>query len=286
MDPDILFKEACDILSKKASLLDIISSNKEKKYESAQHLFDKCARLYKLSKQYNKATDAYEQSARCFLTLNNDSEAATAFMNAFETCQKYDIKGAIQYASDATKIYTNLASPNDISKCNEKLAICYESINDHKQALIHYTACLSVSEIENKSYSINKFRLKIAGIYIHMQRYDDAAEIYEKLAETCINTLEKFRLNEYLTSAMICTLEKHDYITASKKFQSIIDTHKSYEESSDGRFISDLLSAIKESNMGLYTTTLDRFKRLPDWQVNVLSNLETAMTSDDANDVC
>lgn len=284
--PDLLFKEASDILVRKNSLCDIISNNKEKKYESAQQIFERSARLYKLSKQYKQSTDAYEQVARCCIALNNESEAAMAFMNAFETCQKYNINQAIIYAQYATKIYTNLGSLHDIAKCNEKVALSYESINDQEQALFYYMACLDVSEIENKSYSLNKFRLKIANIYVHMQRYDDAAEIYEKLAEVCINTLAKFRLNEYLTSAMICTLAKHDHITSTKKFQNFVDKYKDYEESTDGKFISDLLSSIKESNTGLYTMIIDGFRRLPDWQVNILSNVETAMSREDDNDIC
>lgn len=101
--------ELMDKAEKKLGSWSLFGGNK---YEDAAELFTKAANLFKVSKEWDDAGAAFEQTARCHLKLSSPHEAATAYSDAANCYKKTNSQQAILLYKEAASVQlTSGASP-------------------------------------------------------------------------------------------------------------------------------------------------------------------------------
>ena len=276
-DPDKLVQEANNRLNK-FSLTNLF--DKTIKYETAIPLYERAGNLYKMSKRFDEAGDVFLKAADCSMKLESEYDIANYYINAYQCYKKTNMVKAIEYINKAINIYNDQCNYIQVVRYKKDLAECYEYNGDYANALECYLMCMNILQIEDNSASLYLVQSKIAELYIKLKKYTDAADMYVKLVENIIeNNSLKFRANEYLMNALICTLAENDIVKARKTMDKFCETNNFFV-STEFKLISEIMVAIETNDIERYTYSIkeyDNLKKLNNWQVNILLNIQKEM---------
>lgn len=254
------------------------------KVEEAAELYVRAANTFKMAKKWAAAGNAFCQSAGLQLKLGSRHEAATNFVDAGNCFKKADPNEAIKCREKAIEIYTDMGRFTIAAKHHVSIAEIYESeLMDIDKTVVHYEQAADYYRGEESTSSANKCLLKVAEHAARQERYDKAIEIYEKVAQSCMdNQLLRYNAKDYFFRAAIChmCLEAQAAGIAVQKFEEMFPT---FSDSRECKLVKSLIAAVDDSNVDAYTDAVkeyDSISRLDQWYTTMLLRIKKTIEGD------
>lgn len=176
------------------------------KTDEAIELFVRSANMFKMAKKWTEAGNAFCEAADLHWKLGNKHDSATAYCDASVCYKKGDAQKAVECLQKAIEIYTDMGRFNIAAKHHMSCAEIYESeLVDIEKAISHYEQAADYYKGEESTTSANRCLLSVARYAAQLEKYQKAIEIYEEVANTCIeSSLLKYSAKEYYFRAALC----------------------------------------------------------------------------------
>lgn len=106
----------------------------------------------------------------------------------------------------AIEIYTDMGKFSIAAKHHMTVAEIYEAeLVDIEKAITHYEQAADYYKGEESKTSANRCLLNVARYAAQLDQYQKAIEIYEEVAQTCIDSpLLKYSAKEYFFRSALC----------------------------------------------------------------------------------
>lgn len=162
--------------------------------------------MFKMAKKWTEAGNAFCEAADLHWKLGNKHDSATAYCDASVCYKKGDAQKAVDCLQKAIEIYTDMGRFNIAAKHHMSCAEIYESeLVDIEKAISHYEQAADYYKGEESTTSANRCLLSVARYAAQLEKYQKAIEIYEEVANTCIeSSLLKYSAKEYYFRAALC----------------------------------------------------------------------------------
>lgn len=161
---------------------------------------------------------------------------------------------AVEQKRDAEQCETNL----DLVSAVEKYKIA-ANMFDNMDALASFSTCLA-----------NAARLSA-----QLDNYKQAIEMYERVVtKTQHNSLLKWSNRDHLFCASLCRLVLNNL--SMDKYEDML-LHTSFKNSREGKFLVELISAIENNDIDMFTEAVrefDSITKLDSWKVSILSKIK------------
>ena len=118
-------------------------------------------------------------------------------------------------------------------------------------------------ESENSSSQANTCLLKVAGIQANSGKYDDAIEIYERVARASLdNNLLKYSVRNYLFNAFLCQIAKQDTVGAGRALERYKELDPTFASQRECRLCDAVLEACENVDVDAFTQAVADFDAL------------------------
>lgn len=260
MSADDNFSKGMHKLFQKKKFMDIFNTP-ELKYEQSSEYFTSAGNLYKMIKQYEKAGKSFELAGDVdHFHLNNLFDAEKKYIDASNCFRQLNIYDkSIKLIEKALLLYKQSNNFLRAGKQYESIADIYENyLYDYKNAILCYenaVDCYDSDFIIGDKYKILE---KIAILeMIHNANYEKSIEIFEEIASHTIkNESLKWKSTKNLFYACICYLCSDDPIGANIKLNEYIRMYYNFINSSECRFISNIIKTIENNDKHAFETVV------------------------------
>lgn len=225
------------------------------------------ANWYKKAKNWSNAGLAFYKAGKLAKKVSFDERyhAATNYANAASCFKKsgrhkYDEK-SIFCLKSAIEIFMDINRLSNTAKYHKALAEIYEESEppDIDRAVEHYE---QAAKYFTNIYFADKCLLKVAQYSDNESDYQEAIQIYEKVACTSLeNSLLKDSAKEYFLRAALCHLCV-DMLNAEHALQRYVKIDPSFQDSQEYNLVNTLVRHIKEEDVDGFVETLEEH---PNW---------------------
>lgn len=267
-------------------------SSKEEKHEEAAELFQQAGHIYKISKDWVLAGDAYLRGADCLRAIKS-FETTTLLLAAANCYRNVGLTIGADKNLESVDLRSNLGqktiscyeAAHDLALDDGKftqaarylkeIAEIYESNQDLKEALIYYEKAADLYETENDNSQIQCWT-KIANLMTTKEigNFAEAIKIYEKLVNKSIdNNLLKFKTKEYLFKAGLSWLSLDDMVGATRALDRYDTLDASFQDSREAKFLREIIENIKRYDVDGFTNAVieyDSVTHLDPWTTQIL----------------
>lgn len=147
----------------------------------------------------------------------------------------------------------------DFNGAIEKYKIAAEMF-DNMEAVSSFCTCL----------------VSAARLSVTLEKYKEAAELYERISlKTRYNSLLKWSNTKHLFHASLCRLALNNL--EMDKYEEML-LHTSFKNSREGKFLIELIEAIENSDIQLFTDVVKEFEtitKLSMWETSLLLKIKT-----------
>lgn len=223
---------------------------------------------------WRQAADAYTQLAATQLKLDSRHDAATSYVEGAKALMKASPADAVPLLHKAVEVYTDMGRLNMAARQLREIAEAQEKQGLKEEALAFYSQAADLFATESSSGDANKCRLKVAEFSADLERYREAADIYEDVARAAAdNNLLKFGAKGHLLCAGVCVLcyASDDDVRARLERYRDIDLHfAGSREAALLEAAADALSRADEKAFATAVAEFDSLTRLDGWKTNML----------------
>ncbi|KMZ58533.1 Alpha-soluble NSF attachment protein [Zostera marina] len=251
------------------------------KYEDATDLYEKAANSYKLAKNWDKAGSVYVKLAACHLKLDSKHDAASAYVNAFNSYKKISIPEAAPYLSQAVNIFMEMGRLNMAARYYKELGEIYEQEENLEKAIDFLERAADLFQSEEVTTSANQCKQKIAQMAAELEQYPKAVEIFEGIARQNINNnLLKYSVKGILLNAGLCQLCRGDVVAITNSLEKYQELDPTFSGTREQRFLADLAASAEEEDVSKFTDIIKEFDsmtRLDKWKTTLLLRAKNAL---------
>lgn len=255
------------------------------KVEEAAELFVRAANAFKMAKKWPGAGQCFCRAAELQLQLGSKHEAATHYVDAGGAYKKADPQEAVNCLGKAIEIYTDMGRFTIAAKHHVTIAEIYESeLADMDKAISSYQQAADYYKGEESNSSANKCLLKVAQYAAQLERYEQAIEIYEEVAMSCMdNSLLKYSAKDHFFRAATCHLCV-DTLNAQHALQKYEDLFPQFSDSRECKLLKTLVQACEDEDADAFTDAIkdyDTISRLDQWTTTMLLRVKKRINQDD-----
>lgn len=255
------------------------------KVEEAADLFVRAANAYKMAKKWPAAGQCFCRSAEIQLQLGSKHEAATHYVDAGGAYKKADPQEAVNCLGKAIEIYTDMGRFTIAAKHHVAIAEIYESeLADMEKAISSYQQAADYYKGEESNSSGNKCLLKVAQYAAQLERYEQAIQIYEEVAMSCMdNSLLKYSAKDHFFRAAVCHMCV-DTLNAQQALQKYEELFPQFSDSRECKLLKSLTQACEEEDADAFTDAIkdyDSISRLDQWTTTMLLRVKKRISQDD-----
>jgi len=248
------------------------------KYEEAAELFTKAGNTFKISKQWDKAGDAFVRAAECYLKLKDvNYEAAQNYINAVLCYKKTNVTVAVQCMRRGIEIFKDEGKFSTAAKYQKDLGELFEGQPDPENALDAYQASADLYESSDAPKSASPCLLKVAQLSAQLERYDKAAELYERMATEAIdNNLQRYSVKDYLLRAGLCRLVT-DVVATERALEEYASMDATFASQREYTFLTKLVTSIKNYDEEAFSEAAlqyDEISKLDSWKTSILLKIK------------
>jgi len=284
-DPRALLQKADKLLASASGGFSFFS-NKQDKIQDAADTYQQAGNAFRLQKDNLEAGKAFEKAAAVFKDrLNEPSDAANCYLEAFKVFRKDDPRKAVDVLQNSISHYCNSGSwRRAATHMENKGEVLENELGDKKGAMGCYEEAATWYEGDNASALANKLWLKVADLAALEGDYYKAIDNYEKVADSSLgNNLMRYSVKEYFLKAGICALATKDLVATKRNLDRYIEKDPSFASQREYQLLSDLTAAVEDNNQEQFTEKLfayDQMSRLDQWKTEILvrvkNNIEEA----------
>lgn len=255
------------------------------KIESAVEAYHRAGNLFKMSKNWYEAGNAFLEAGRLCMQIESNHEAATSFVDAANCFKKTSHSDAVQSYLRAIDIYTDMGKFALAAKYHVLIAEIFEQNNDTIDKAIQHFEQASDYYLGEEHISFgNKYLLKVAHYSAQAEMYDKAINIYENVASVAIaNPLLKYSAKEHLFRAGLCHL-CINVSTANKAMERYVNMHPSFEDSRECKFLKSLIDCCEKENSDEFSQCIanyDSISKIDDWHTTILLRIKRKLSIPD-----
>lgn len=256
----------------------------ESKMEDACSKYVRAGNLFKMSKKWSCAGEAFLKSADINIELRNKHEAASNLVDGANCYKKSDAENAISAFNRAIDIYTDMGRFTTAAKHHINIAELYESetINIEK-AIMHYERAAEYYDGEDSRSSANKCYLKVALHSAQLEQYPKAIELFDKVAINSIESpLLKYSAKEHMFKAVLCHFCLGGSINARQAMEKYEDISPAFEDSREFKLVNKLIEAWDEKSSDEFAEAIsdyDRITRIDEWLTSILLRIKKSISS-------
>ncbi|KAI8468366.1 MAG: TPR-like protein [Monoraphidium minutum] len=244
------------------------------KYEEAAELLEKAANNYKLGKAWKQAADAYRQLAGVHTKMDSKHDAASSYVEGAKALMKVAPGEAVVLLQQAVEVYTDMGRLQMAARQLKEIAEAQEKQGLKEEAITFYNQAADLFATENSSSEANKCRLKVAEFSAEVDRFADAAEIYEDVARAAAdNNLLRFGARGHLLCAGVCVLchaNDEDVRARIERYKDIDLQFSGSREAILLEAVADALAQCDEKAFATAVAEFDSMTRLDAWKTNML----------------
>ncbi|XP_035473547.1 N-ethylmaleimide-sensitive factor attachment protein, beta b isoform X1 [Scophthalmus maximus] len=257
------------------------------KVEEACEMYCRAANMFKMTKNWSAAGNAFCKAARLHLQLQNKHDCATSFIDAGNAYKKSDPNEAIKCLNASIDIYTDMGRFTIAAKHHISVAEILESdLVDIEKAIAHYEQAADYYKGEESNSSANKCLLKVGAYCAQLEQYQKAIEIYEQVgASTMDNPLLKYSAKEYFFKASLCHFIV-DELNAKIAVEKYEEMFPAFSDSRECKLLKKLLEAHEEQNSEAFTEAVkdfDSISRLDQWHTTLLLRIKKTIQGDEGD---
>jgi alpha-soluble NSF attachment protein len=250
--------------------------------EDACDLYIKGANCYKVAQRWEKAGDAFCQSAKLKSNGEQRHEAASHYVDAALCYLKIDNERAIDCYMRAVEIYTDMGRFSIAAKHLVTTAEIYETkVMDIEKALSMYNRAGDFYKGEESTSAANKCFLKVAHISAEMEQYDRAIELFAEIGAKCAESnLLKYGAKEHFFKAVLCALAL-DYIRAQQCIQKYADIYPAFTDAREFKFCQSLIKDVENDNADEFSSHVadhDKVSRMDKWLTSILLKIKKTLS--------
>ncbi|XP_019872531.1 alpha-soluble NSF attachment protein [Aethina tumida] len=246
--------------------------------EDAVECYQRAANLYKMSKSWAPAGNAFCEAANLHIRSGARHDAATNFVDAANCYKKSDINEAVKCLLKAIEIYTDMGRFTMAAKHHQTIAEMYETdAVDLERAVQHYEQAADYFLGEESNSSANKCLLKVAQYAAQLENYEKAIQIYQDVATSALeSSLLKYSAKEYLFRAALCHLCV-DVLNAQHALERYVQMYPAFQDSREYKLLKTLIEHMEEQNVDGFTEAVkeyDSISRLDQWYTTILLRIK------------
>ncbi|KAF0299327.1 Alpha-soluble NSF attachment protein [Amphibalanus amphitrite] len=254
------------------------------KVEEASEMYHRAANMFKMSKNWSKAGDAFCEVANLSLKNQNRHDAATNFVDAANCYKKVAPTEAVTTLMKAIDIFTDMGRFTVAAKHHQTIAEIYETEKvDLEKCIKHYEKAADFFRGEESTSSANKCQLKVAQYAAEMKDYEKAISIYDQVAATSLeSSLLKYSAKDYFFRALLCHL-CIDVINANNALTRYQEMYPAFQDSRECKLIKSISTHLEEENVDAFTETVteyDSISRLDQWTTMMLNRIKKTIQED------
>lgn len=254
------------------------------KVDEAIDLYVRAANSFKIAKRWNEAGNAFCEAAGLHLKQNNKHDAGTLYVDASNCFKKVDPNQAIRCLERTIELYQAMGRFTTVAKHHISIAEIYESdLVDFGKTILHYQTAADYYSGEESKASANRCLLKVAQYAALNGEFVKSAEIYERVAHSCIESpLLKYSAKEHFFRAALCHL-CIDFIDASNAIKKYEDAFPRFTESRECKLVQALITKVEGQDLDGFTAAIqdyDSISPLDSWFSNLLLRIKQSIETD------
>jgi len=172
-----------------------------------------------------------------------------------------------------------------LQNTKKDIAEIYEQELDYEHSMQAYQQSADLYEGEGSQSSANSCLQKVAQFSAHLQNYDKAIEIYEKIATTSLdNSLLKFTVKELFLKAGLCHLCTGDLVSAKKALEKYEEMDPGFSNQRECKFLHDIIEAYENCDVSTFTNVVieyDTITKLDQWKTSLLLKVKGFINSEE-----
>lgn len=251
-----------------------------KDYDKGYERFIAAGAQYKLDKAYLKAGEAYMRAGDCAIKLKNQYEASQAYVDSANAYKKVDMgqaKTMLKLAIDMNIENNRLAAA---AKLEKEFAEALEKDGSLSEAIEHYRKAAQYFHAEDQPQAAVGCRAKVAALLGELDKFMEAAELYEEIGEFYTSGPMKHQSREPYVRALICRAALINNENRGELSAECAETWTAYTQrdpnlryTREAEFIAKVLEAAEENDVEKFEDAvhmLDELRLLDDWKTHVL----------------
>ncbi|KAK8803416.1 hypothetical protein WA158_001110 [Blastocystis sp. Blastoise] len=262
--------------------------NKMAKYEDAAEIFKKAANQYKVSMSWPEAGQSFARAAECYMTLNQNFDAATSYQDAAACFKKNDLDKAIEYYQEAIAIYCDMGRFSAAAKLEKEIGELCESNSEEEKAIQHFQKAADYFNGEDSTSAANQCLLKVATFAANLEDYARSVDIFETVAQACLEkNVLKFNAKGHLFNAGIVRLCMGDPVGMKQQIERYKEMDYTFGSSRECKLLENLSQDVEDMNVDSYTDHIfeyDNISPLDPWKTSLLLRVKKTIAGDENAD--
>lgn len=206
-------------------------------------------------------------------------------MDAANVLKKDDPKTAAEHFRTAAQTFIVKGHFSVAAKNLQDAGDLFEAEEDLDNAIESLQTAADYYESENSNSRANTCLLKIADMQAKAEKYDDAIEIYERVARGAVeNTLLKWSAKEHLFKAMICHFCKNDIVGAKRALDKYADMDPMFSQQREAKLCAAIADAMENFDVDAFTKAVadfDSMTPLDPFKTTLLLRVKNNISGDD-----
>jgi len=224
----------------------------------------------------------FERASEMQVKLDARHEAAAMCVEAAKCYQKTDKADVVRALHSAVALYSEIGRLAMAARSLRDVGEALEKGGGSSEAAIEfYGQAADLFSGEEQHAEASKCRLRVAHLSAEAGRYGEAAEIFEDIARSAVESpLLKYGAKGHLLNAGICRLCIGDREATSSALARYEETDPTFAGSREGNLLKDLSAAQETRDVEGFTAALGEFDsmtRLDSWKTGLLLRAKKAM---------
>ena len=227
-----------------------------KDHEKIFDYYQSAGKSFKYEKKYELSANAFMKAGDTAIYLKNTYDAIDSYNESSNMYNKIDdAKNANIMKNIVLKLYLENNQLSSAGKIMQDFAEQSVKNYNYNGAIDEYLCAIKYYEADDKKHSVATCLMKLAVLYVEVEKYIDAVELYEKMISQYNDGLTKFKVKEYQFYAFICklaTICSDNIDEQTYECEELLETYSSlnptFLNSIEYEICNMLLSAVKNQN--------------------------------------
>jgi len=254
------------------------------RFDEAQDLYVQAANQFKLQKDWDRAAEAFSQSAYCAQKSGSQNDESNFYSEAGNVLKKISTPRAVEQYEKAIVLQGNAGKFQQAGKLLMQIAELYEAESPQTgQVKDYYKRAAEMFELDEHGKSnLAKCNLKVAEFVANDGELQEAIRIFESEGEKALgNNLLQFGAKDRFLCAGILHLAEGDSVSVNLALDKYRSLDPRFASSREGEFLGNLAAAFEQTDVEMFTDKLfeyDSVTKLDAWKTNFLVKAKDHMT--------
>ena len=255
-------------------------SSKESRIEEAEELLKNAANMYKMSKNWSKAGETYEELARLVSQSGGDT-AYTYYQDAAHCYSFVDKTRSDQNLDRAIESCEKAGKYMQAGKLAQRIANDFETNFNYEKAIDKYQKAAEYFKMESQNTKSlqQQCLLKVADLMCisnHKDMFTEAPKIYEKLGMQYLTTpLLKSSAKDMFFKCVMIFIAKKDEVSAEIALKKYLMEDPTFDDTRDSKFLINAIKFITDPpNPEGFRKEIQSYKQLREldkWKLNMFA---------------